>query len=89
MSNSTPQDLMSTTAAAKFLNVDPATVRRWASIGKLPAYRIVGRLRISRADLAALVKPVEPDSSPRPLTRSERERRDAETDATLRAFGVR
>ncbi|MGB3229584.1 MAG: helix-turn-helix domain-containing protein [Mycobacterium sp.] len=46
-------------AAAEHLGVDPKTVRRWISQGRLTAYRVGPRLiRIDRASLLKLARPV-------------------------------
>jgi excisionase family DNA binding protein len=81
--------LKSTKDVAELLGVKVPTVWRWIKAGKLPAFRIGSRLRVSLADALAAVQLVQPAGGPRPETRSERRRRDAETDRVLRAAGVR
>jgi excisionase family DNA binding protein len=84
-----PNDLVTPNEAAAALKVSAGSIRRWVHVGKLPGFRIGGRLRVSLADALAAVQVVQPAGGPRPETRSERRRRDAETDRVLRAAGVR
>ena len=83
-----PNDLITPTEAAEQLGTSAATIRRWCMRGTLPAFKVGGRLRISRADVMAMVRRVETDG-PRIETRAEREARDAETDRVLRQMRVR
>lgn len=56
---------LSMSEAADELGVSPATVRGWIRSGLLPAHRVGPKLvRIERADLAALVAPVETRAAP-------------------------
>ncbi|GAB2575911.1 helix-turn-helix domain-containing protein [Microlunatus antarcticus] len=44
---------------ASALGVDPRTIRRWIADGRLPGYRVGGKLlRVDMADIDALVTPV-------------------------------
>lgn len=43
--------LLTTTELAERLGVTPATVRRWASSGRVPAYRVHNRLRFDVAEV--------------------------------------
>lgn len=46
-------------AAAEYLGVDPKTIRRWISQGRLTAYRVGPRLiRIDRDSLFKIARPV-------------------------------
>lgn len=57
-------DLLSATDAATLLDVSPDTVRRWTRNGKVPHVRLPsGRVRYRKADIEALLSPVEADSS--------------------------
>lgn len=52
---------LSTTEAAVILGVDPQTVRRWADDKKIRHVRLPsGQLRFTRADIDAVLVPVEP-----------------------------
>lgn len=81
-------DLLDCKEAAATLGVSVYTVRRWIATGDLPAFKLGGRLRVSRGDALAMLKRVDAGGS-RLETRAERDARDAETDRVLRAFGVR
>lgn len=70
-------------------SVNQKTVRNWIAVGKLPAFRVGGRLRVSRADALAFVEPVEVQEVPRVRTRREHEAHLAEVDRVLREAGVR
>jgi excisionase family DNA binding protein len=84
-----PNDLIKIAAAAKMLAINPATLREWIRRGKLAAWRVGARWRVSRADVEAMVSRFNPADSPAPESLTERRNRDAETDAILRAAGVR
>ena len=74
-----PDDLLTTTEAAKLLKVSPVTIARWLKQGRLPAYRVGPRgVRIRRDDLAGLLKPVHAES-----TSTAVEVRDAITDVAI------
>jgi len=52
-----PDELLTTTEAAKLLGVDRSTVARYVRQGKLPAIRLPsGHTRIRRADVDRLVR---------------------------------
>jgi len=51
----TPDKLLTVAEVAGHLAVDPATVRRWITGGKLPATRLGRDYRIHQAELHALV----------------------------------
>jgi len=54
---------VSTTAAAKIVGMNSATVREWIRLGRLPAYRVGGRVtRIAVADLLGMFEKLGPDS---------------------------
>lgn len=83
-----PTDLLTPAEAAAMLNTSPGTVRRWCKLGWIPAFKIGGRLRISRADVVAMARRVE-TRGPTIPTRAEAESRAAWVDRTLREAGVR
>jgi excisionase family DNA binding protein len=87
VSKEIPSDLITLREAGKLLGVDPATVRRWTFIGKLVGYRIVGRLRVSKAELMAVVEPIP--VVPLPRTRAEVAAEEAEVDRVLREARIR
>src|SRR5579884_3287782 len=52
-------DLLTTAEAADLLKVSQVTIGRWIKRGRLPAYHLGPRkLRVRRADLAALLSPI-------------------------------
>jgi excisionase family DNA binding protein len=48
------ESLLTTEEVAAFLNVSPATVRRLARIGELPALRVGRQLRFDRAEVVGV-----------------------------------
>jgi excisionase family DNA binding protein len=55
-------EFLNTNEAAEFLGVDPQTVRRWAGERKIRHVRLPsGQLRFTRADVEAVLAPVEPE----------------------------
>lgn len=84
-----PNDLKSTKEIAGQLGVSVHTIRRWVNAGRLPGFRIGGRLRVSLQDALALIQQVEPTTGPQPETRADRDRREAEVDSVLRKMKVR
>jgi excisionase family DNA binding protein len=66
----TPAELpryVSTTDAAKIVGMNSATVRDWIRAGRLPAYRVGGRVtRIAVADLLGMFEALGPDSRVQP-----------------------
>lgn len=56
------RDLITPAQAAEELGVNVVTVRRWVAAGTLTGYRVGGRhIRIDRASLDELLKPMVPD----------------------------
>lgn len=54
-------DKLTPVQIAKEQGVTPVTVRSWIRSGKLPAYRVGGRIFVKRVDLDAFLKqPVYP-----------------------------
>lgn len=78
-----PTDLIEVNAAARLLGCHVSAVYRYIHSGKLPAWRIGGKLRLSRVDVVAFPErtvKVEVVKEIRPLTQ-------AETMQRLRAAG--
>ena len=73
-----PEDHISTTEAAKLAKVHPVLLCRWVRKGRLRAWKLVGRVRVSRADVLALAVPVEerPGLPARPRKLSPRRREE-------------
>lgn len=63
---SSPADLLTPEEAAVLLRISGATIRRWIKIGTLPAFKIGTRLRIAKADVLAMLKPVPPEDATPP-----------------------
>jgi excisionase family DNA binding protein len=83
-----PPDLISTMQAAKLAKVSACSLYRWIVSGKLRAWRLVGRLRVSESELRALLVPVEPPKRPAFIeTIREKRRREKQTEAVLKAGG--
>jgi excisionase family DNA binding protein len=82
-----PSDLITPIEAAALLNTSAGTIRRWCR-GKLPAFKLGGRLRVSRADVLAMLRRVETPGPTIP-TRAELEARAKRTDEILRRARVR
>lgn len=60
MTDQTPDDLIRTAEAAKLLGITPQTIRAWVSAGRLTGYR-VGRLtKVSKAEVLASARRIEP-----------------------------
>jgi excisionase family DNA binding protein len=64
-------ELLTIPEAARRLRVEPGTLRRWISEGRVPAIRLAGQrgpLRVVAADLVLLFEPARPrpDGSVRP-----------------------
>jgi len=56
--------LISVEQAAEYLGVNPRTIRRYISLGKLPASKVGGTLiRVDQADVDALVRPLPAGTS--------------------------
>ena len=86
--SSVPVDLLTPAQVAEMLKVSAASVRCWIHHGKLPAIRVGGRLRIHRADVEAMLTPVETVLVERPESKREIAARKAETDRVLKEWGV-
>jgi len=71
METEIPNDLMSLIEAGKLIQVSKGTIGRWVRLGKLPAFQIGSRFRVSRADVLAQVQRVQPAKGPAIPTRSE------------------
>jgi excisionase family DNA binding protein len=50
-------NLYDTEEAARFLRVTPMTVRKWAHDGLLPARRAGSKIRFTKEDLEAFLRP--------------------------------
>jgi excisionase family DNA binding protein len=64
MSDQLPDDLISTKAAGTLLGVSPWTIRRMVDAGRLHGYRVGRLVRVSRSEVLASVRPIEPKNSP-------------------------
>lgn len=85
-----PDDLATPEEIAKLLGTSSASVRRWVRAGLLPGFKMVGQLRISRADALAMIERVVPDCDrPRLQTRAEYEAQKRADDEILRRAGVK
>lgn len=61
----TPSDLLTTAAAAELIQVHRNTLRSWITNGSLRAWRCgIRSLRVSRADVLAMLKPVQHGEPP-------------------------
>ena len=61
MTTSTPAELITSGQAASLVGVTDETIRRWADQGRIRHVRLPsGQLRFHRADIEALVEPIEP-----------------------------
>lgn len=61
--NANMPEMISVDDAARALNLNTSTIRRWIKDGTLPALRVGGKiLRIKRTDLQALLDPVCPQA---------------------------
>jgi excisionase family DNA binding protein len=88
-----PADLMTTKAAARLVNnCHPHTIKRWVYKGRLRGYRIGpgNVLFVSRADILAMIRVVEPkERHPMPATAKEIRQDEEWVDRALREAGVR
>jgi hypothetical protein len=83
-----PGDLIPITGAAQRLGVHANALHRARLAGKLPCYKVLGRWKVSAADLElVLARSVPPGAAPAPESPAERCRRQAGVDARLRARG--
>ncbi|MET9392431.1 helix-turn-helix domain-containing protein [Streptomyces sp. NPDC006624] len=62
MSDETPADLIRTREAARLLGLTPQTIRQWVADGKLNGYRVGRLIKVSRAEVLASAKPIDPDN---------------------------
>ena len=81
-----PTDLISTREAAQLLATSESTIRRWAK-GRMPAFKVGGRLRVSRADVLAMIQRVQTPGPTIP-TRAEVEARAKWVEEELRRAKV-
>jgi excisionase family DNA binding protein len=49
---------------AEFLQVSPATVRKWAKMGRLPVLKVGSLNRFDREEIKRWPRPVEPEAAP-------------------------
>lgn len=90
-SSGIPNDLITAKAASNVLAVHVGTVYRLVRSGKLRAWkRIGGRVRVSRADVEALLVPVEVrEADETPRGKSHEEEAAAKAAEELRKRGYR
>jgi excisionase family DNA binding protein len=61
----TPGPMVSLQEAAKWLDCNPRTIRRYIASGRLPAYRMASReIRIDITDLAAMLNKIPTAGQP-------------------------
>ena len=58
-----PQDLLTHEQAAALIGLQPKTLYKYTSEGKLPYYKLGGRNRYLPSDVLALVKPASPTTT--------------------------
>lgn len=80
-----PDDLIDLKAAARLARCHLATAYRWALSGRLRAWKRVGRLFVSRADVLALYERREVVRPERGPTRAQT---SARTQRVLAEFGL-
>ena len=84
----TPNDLITTTAACHLLGgIHLRSLYRWIHHGRLRSWKVVGRVRVSRAEVLALAE-LRPAGSPR-ARREDRRRRSEEAMELLRKRGYK
>ena len=54
-----PEDTITAKAGARLVGVHVSAVYRWVMCGRLRAWRVGGRLRLSRADVLAVIQAVQ------------------------------
>lgn len=54
-----PEDTITAKVAARLVGVHVSAVYRWVMSGRLRAWRVGGRLRLSRADVLAVIQAVQ------------------------------
>lgn len=84
-----PADLISFPDALRRGGMHRSTLRRWIVQGKVRAWRRGWLLFVSQAEIDSQTQIVPVALQPDAAARLEEEERDRETDATLRAVGVR
>lgn len=87
MTQTTHEEDLTPNEVAKLLHKSPACVRQWILDGKLAATQIGGRYYVKRADAEAKITRVIPKA--RPLTKTERKRREMVDDVILRKAKIR
>ncbi len=80
-----PPDPIPRLAAARLLNVHPGSVSRRVKAGKLRAWRLLGRVFLSKAEVLAQAVPIHGTLTPEAEARV----RAVETRRTLEAAGVK
>jgi excisionase family DNA binding protein len=85
----TPGDLVTTSRAATILKVSVHTVLRWILAGRLRAWKVAGRYRVSEADARAMLRPVLVAAEPRERTAGERKAAAGAAVERLRRKGLR
>lgn len=81
-----PDDLIVPLAASKLIRSHVATIYRLIHSGELRAYKRGARYLVSRADVLALLQPVQPAAK---IDVYEEERISAATTERLRALGYK
>jgi excisionase family DNA binding protein len=79
-----PTDLIRPNEAAELLRTTPASVRRAIRQGTLPAYRVLGKLMLSRADVLDQFQRAKPTSGILIPTRAEIEAGQRQTKEILK-----
>lgn len=82
-----PTDLIGCGKAARIVNVSPSTIKRWIDKGRLSAWRVGGRYRVSAAELRGLLTQVPPPPTS-PAASLTRRQQDAATRARLARHGL-
>jgi len=86
-----PTDLIRPSEAARLLSCHVGTIHRWINRGKLPGYDRAGtRVMVSRADVLALVRPLEVTTGrkARPRTTGQARKGHREAMRQLRKAGL-
>jgi hypothetical protein len=81
-----PTDLIPAGAAAQQLGIKLPTLNGWIKRGLVRAWKRVGRLYVSAAEVQELYRPVL--VTPHMETRMEQRRREKQTEETLARFGL-
>jgi excisionase family DNA binding protein len=81
-----PEDYITRNQAAKLAGgCHPSTVYRWVRAGRLRGWRVEGKLFVSRAEVLAIIRPVNVPLTPEAQARL----RSIETERILREKGVK